>query len=215
MEGTNSRFVDDLAFVHLEPLPSPVPENALLYSATNWFLGYRDVKSSVFDHTVMSCLSDGYVYERPDKRSEKTSHDNMTGVVAYLHSRGYFTLIDRIKPFSYPHPRDFIWLGYVQRRWWSYPLLPLLFVVFLWTSVTKYKVRNGVKILKTDTEILYWIRLQIAHEYSAIWWMNKLIEPIMLRRFGVKTNREWIEKMMEIYYKNPSHPNRRKQNDQE
>jgi len=197
-------FIDQDGLMHLEPLPSDRVENSILYSVTNWLL---DPGGRIgMWNLLMNCERLGILLDYPwdlNKPQEATSHDNMTAQITMRVILG--TNINHLKIFHrYYHPRDFIYMGYLQGKWWSYPLLPILFIVFLHMALTKYKVRNGVKIFKTDTEILYWIRLQLPSRYRFIHWTSGIIVYFLKRKFGSA----WIKTMMETYYQNPNHPNR-------
>lgn len=205
-------WFDNKGLMHLEPMKSPRPENAVLFTITYFLLYGKEKTYNPIEPWLKLFESDGVLYEEPaippvvaSKRA--TSHDNMTAIITFMVIWGMD--VSHLKIWHrYYHPRDFIYMGYLQRRWWAFPLLPVLFVIFLWSALTKYKVRevDGVKqkIFKTDTEILYWIRLHLPSSYWFIHATRWAIVPCLKLKYG----RDWVRRMMEIYYQNPAHPNR-------
>jgi len=211
---SGDKWIDDDGLMRLEPMPSPVPENAILFTVTYWLLHNFDIRKcftyedflgrKIRAKRVLESLErDGVLYEAPVNKKEPTSHDNMTAIITMMVILNM--PINHLKIFHrYYHPRDFIYMGYLQRRWWAYPLLPLLLIIFLHMALTKYKKRNGKKIFKTDTEILFWIRINLPERFRFIHWTKRLIVPLLKRKY----DEEWVQAMMDIYYKNPNHPNR-------
>ena len=203
-------FYDTLWFyedglIKLRFKETSLEENSILFTITNCFL-YNTIKHELVHDSVMS---NGQIVGM-------RSFDNMTAIITYLCKydyRKYFII--KIWP-QYWHTRDFIYIGYVQNRWWAYPLLPLLYLMFLIMALTTYKVRPApwdwvlqgfpprTKIRKTDTEILYWIRLQLPKRYKFIHWTAKTIVPLLKRKFG----KDYLYGMMQLYYRDPEHPNR-------
>lgn len=191
--------------IKLTPDEEHPNENTILYTITYLLLYAEENHSLVLDWV-----------DRDGQIKGSRSHDNMTAILVYLakHDLGRFMDI-KIFP-DHKHPRDIIFIGYVQRRWWAYPLLPLLYIMFLWTAITEYKKRPTLwdwvlqgfpsrrKILKTDTEILYWIRRQLPKEYKFMHWTAKTIEPLLRKRFG----QDYYQGMASIFYRYPDHPNR-------
>jgi hypothetical protein len=187
------KWFHESGLIKLQPDEKEHQENSILFTIT-YFLLYSIINHKlVLDHIK----EDGNI-------TTSRSHDNMTAIITYFahHNLG---ARDRIKIFpDYTHPRDILYIAYVQRRFWVYPFLPLLYLVFLWTALTKYKKRNGKKILKTDTEILYWVRLQLPKKYWFMHFTAKTIVPLLQRRFG----KDYAQGMFDIYYRNAEHPNR-------
>lgn len=161
-------------------------ENSILYTIVYSFL-YKHLKHGEVLNYV---LPNGQI-------AGPRSWDNMTGILTYIAHHDSNT-VTRIKIWpNYLHPRDIIYIGYVQERFWAYPLLPFLFIMLWWSAFTHYKVRptlwhwalNGFKekrykILKTDSEQLYWIRLHLPERYKFMHWTAKVIVPMLQKRFG-------------------------------
>ena len=194
------RFIDTDGLMHLEPIPSDRVENSVLYTITYYLLKGDFPKN--FDVWLYQFYDNGIFYDYPDNHTHPTSHDNMTSIITAMAI--FNVLPKKILLRHYPHPRDWIYIGYLQRKFWAYPFLPLLFVIFLWSALTKYKTRNGVKIFKTDTEILFWLRTNLPKRFWFIHKIKLLIVFFMKRKFGS----DWVANMMNIYYKHPGHPNR-------
>jgi len=140
---------------------------------------------------------------------DKTDYDELMSVVRSI----------KILP-DYIHPRDFLYMGYIQGKLWFWvwafitainPFLwlfnpfTLMMIMFIFMGLKKYKVRNGIKFFKTDTEILYWIRLRISHEFTFFKLSSYIIEPLLRRKYGDK---DWFKRCIEMYYRDPNHPNR-------
>lgn len=196
------KWFDEDGLLHLEPLPSDRVENSILYSVTYWLL-YGDRNRIYMSKILQSLERDGILYDNPQFIGDPCSHDNMTAIITMMVILDM--PIDHIKiTKDYAHPRDLIYMGYLKGKWWAYPLLPILFIIFTWTAITKYKVRGDEKIFKTDTEILYWIRTHLPSSYRFIHWTGPYIVGLLKRKFGV----DWVQSMMDVYYRNPDHPNR-------
>lgn len=192
--------------IKLNPDETEIQENSILFTITHALANKKRIHKLVIDHV-----------DHEGQIIGTRSWDNMTAIITYLAKTNGDTYKSiKILP-KYLHPRDIIYIGYVQRRWWVYPLLPLLYLIFLWTALTEYKVRptlwdwifqgfpKRTKILKTDAEILYWIRLFLPKKYSFIHWTAKTIVPLLQKRFG----KDYVNGMMSLYYRHPEHPNRK------
>jgi len=163
-----------------------------------------------------------HMYNFNELRDE-VSHDNMTAIYTYLtialetgkiesHAMKVWVdeTIHRLEIWpTYPHPRDMLYIAMLQDRWVWWALFPLwciiLLGVFVVMGVDKYKTRKHGTFYKTDTEILYWIRLQLPKRFFVIHATRPFILPLMWWKYG----RDWFNKMMEIYYVE-GHPNNRR-----
>lgn len=202
-----SDYIGQFWIIHLDPLPSDVPGNGILYTVTWWLLTY--FPSNFLDIISFHKKSGKYTMTYLPDDHRPASHDNITPIVVSLALHNEHGLLKEINPFDWPHPRDFIFIGYVQKRWWAYPLLPILLGIFIYMALNKYKyrptpwkwVKDGFpkrsKIFKTDGELLYWIRLQLPKEYRFIHWTKYIIEPILRRKYKSK---DWARAAREIYY---------------
>lgn len=202
-------YIDENGLMHLQRLPSELDGNAIIYTVTYHLLKYGR-SLNVFNQCMYHYDTNGRYTMTPlihDLRP--ASHDNITAIATAYAIMGNHLQLNDISLRYYLHPRDFIYLGMLQRRWWSYPLLPILFGIFLWMAITKYKrrptlinwIKEGfpkrTKLVKTDTELLYWIRLHLPKEYRFIHVTKKLIEPLLRRKYG---QWDWAKKAREIYY---------------
>ena len=154
---------------------------------------------------------------------DEVSHDNMTAIYTYLTIAletdkielnalkvWAAETIDLLKIWpDYKHPRDMLYIAMLQDRWVWWLLFPVwyvaLMIIFLWMGFDKYKTRKHGTFYKTDTEILYWIRLQLPKRFFVIHATRPFILPLMWWKYG----RNWFQKTMELYYGAPDHPNKR------
>lgn len=196
-------------------------ENTPLYHVT--YLLKTNNFSDVAIKQVLSFIEIG-------KIKGSRSHDNMTAIITYLVIAKKYTQDAALKiqmklmiksltirP-DYDHPRDFLYIAYLQNRFWFWmwfliTLHPYLLTlnpffiflyIFIFMAARKYKIRNGNKIFKTDTEILYWIRIQLPWYFFII----HLTRPFTIPLLQLKYGQFWFHSMMVTYYKEPNHPNR-------
>jgi hypothetical protein len=201
------KWFDDDGAIRLTRDGAHPVENTMLYHCTYLMLKRDYSKESA------QFVADRWLQNIID--NDPSSHDNMTGVLTYLSLCGDKDSLELVTPFKYPHPRDFLYILYVKHPL-AFSLCALILAglpyfiflgIFLYMALRKYKYRtiNGVKvkILKTDTEILYWIRTMLPKKYFLIHATRPIIEPILRWRFGP----DWVYRMMKIYYKDDQHPN--------
>ncbi len=208
MIDEQEEWFDEYGMVHVHPQPSD-SENGILFTAEYILLKYdlndlsvEEVKAysdTIKHHEV----SEGVYKQTPWGEVDPSSHDNTTAIVTASHvlDMEYHETIKILG--HYWHPRDWIYYSWLRGDVWSYPFLPLLFLAFLYMALTKYKYRNGNKILKTDGELLYWVRSHIDKPFMRF--CNWIIVPLLKRRFG----ENYVKGMLEIYFKNTEHPNRK------
>ena len=198
-------FHDDL-LIKLTPEEIESEENSILYTVT-WALRYH---KWILYQVGRFVMRDGQIFG-------PRSHDNMTAIITYLAKYDCMNAVKNIRILpNFIHPRDAIYIAYVQGRIWSYPLLPILFLIFLNMAVKEFKYRptpwnwimqgfpKRFKIRKTDTEILYWIRLHLPQRYKFIHWTRGFIVPILRWKYGA----DWEQGMFDLFYRHPEHPNR-------
>ena len=204
--------------IKLHPDDKEHRENTMLWHAT--YLFHRGIYSPSSIRLMLNFVADGNI-------TGSRSHDNMVGVLTYLvcakhldDKTGFLKeypwlrieLIQKIKEFKikpdYDHPRDFLYIAMLQNRWWWWAGLPLwifaFLVIFVYMAVRKYKYRGDSKVFKTDTEILYWIRLQLPKRYFVMHLTRPIIVPLLKLKYGEL----WVKRMMTEYYKEEQHPNR-------
>jgi hypothetical protein len=220
-------WFDSYNLIHDKPQPR-ASENAAVYTVlyhTLWELCMfnhvmANVSTALFSDHALINPSNSLSYRQAPWLNIRASHDNATGLISI--ASAYHDLVDkgsqwhkiRILP-DYLHPRDIIYYGYVQRKWWSYPLLPVLFCILLITVMTRYKTRPGLidwiksgfkaerrKMLKSDTEILMWMRFRLLSHRKCISLMAKVLEPMMNRRFHLQSKHPvYIMDLVDIYFK--------------
>ena len=210
--------------------PDTPTDHGVLFRASEVMLDYLRGKLSKGDIAQFDRLakaheiSDGIYAQSPLQVKEKryAGHDNTSAIVNTSYLLGLNHHKNMKIWFRLWHPRDYIWFSYIRNKWydkWCYLFLPLLFCMFLVTALTKYKrrpkiwdwIREGFperrKILKTDTEILYWQRYVATNKTRlCMRLIGKVINPLLRKRFGDNV----IYAMHEMYYKYPTHPNREK-----
>ncbi len=222
-----SEWFDASQLIHDQPQPRQ-SENAPLYTVEYDLLSgavYQGdayyQKTAEFFQSMADVDPKGRLsYFQAPWLKERASHDNATALVSLAHFLRHNGQPDwrwdEIKIWGeYWHPRDIIYYGYVQRRWWAYPLLPILFGIYLRTCISEYKIRptfidwakSGFKmerrkILKTDMEILLWIRMACLSHRKCMSLMAKLLKPLLKKRFG----ENYVHGMMNIYF-GSEHPN--------
>jgi hypothetical protein len=208
-----SWFLED-GVIKLHKTDTDRHENSPLWHVT-WLLSNKDFSIQQVNR-VLSFIDIGDI-------KGTRSHDNMTGILTYL-----VIARDKMKKYGfkdmeewcdidikslnilpdYTHPRDFLYIAYLQNRWWFWLFSPfwfvILLIIFIYMAATKYKVRPHGKFFKTDTEILYWIRLQLPKRYFIIHMTKPFVIPLLKRKYG----EDWFYRMMDIYYEDPEHPNR-------
>lgn len=202
----DSKWFFENGLMKLTPDQKTPNENSILSTITYAFIYNLPFFNTVFN----SLLDNGQI-------AGTRSHDNMTAIITYLVKRGYNDLANKIKILPhYIHPRDIFYIAYVQRRWWAFLGFPFMLLDYIHMGITVYKTRPTLwdwfiegfpprtKIRKTDTEILYWIRLQLPREYKFIHWTAKIIVPLFKRKF----EEDWFKSMMQLWYRHPYHPNR-------
>lgn len=220
-------WTDAHGLIHDQPQPRE-SENASLYTVLYAVLSSQLIGSDVnlpdssFLAAHANVLPNGdLTYNQAPWLKFKASHDNATALICLAERLRLYHNSYRWHELKilgqYWHPRDIIFYGYVQRKWWSYPLLPVLFLIFLVTVLTKYKTRptlinwaksgfkaTRIKILKTDTEILMWLRFRLLDHRKCITFMAKLLEPMLNKRFGFESKHPvYILTLCSLYFQQP------------
>lgn len=207
-------FKDPDGLLHLDPLPSDYPENAIVFTVTNWLLT-GDQNMEMQKKLIESFIDNGYMFDRPKRNRGGiiASHDNMTAIITMCFLLGVDVKNLKIWP-QYQHPRDIIYMGLLQEKWWASYAQLLLLPIFLYMAVRKYKYRHTGKwwklsswsrARKTDTEILFWIRTNLPKQFLFLRLCKWIVTPILQLKYWDK---KWIRSAINIYYKNPNHPNK-------
>ena len=136
-------FYDEYNLVHCKP--KEVSENASLFTAEWLLLEQMTQENSgmALEIAATSMIStlwnpeEGRYQDRGGVAGYHWSHDNMTGIYAMSSINGWLPKSGLEKQTTTPnrfiHPRDILFYGMVERRWWAtlaYPLVYLLLLVF-------------------------------------------------------------------------------------
>lgn len=187
-------------------LLQPWGENSILFTAEYLTLVRNSSGDLRREHASKSIAA---VYKGDERfeavKDEKWSHDNHTAVVCLSKLMGFewhksmywghFTTM--------LHPRDFIFYAYATGRWYSY-----IAALFLWipclamivSCAQKYKVRNNVRIVKSDGKLLAWLRCQ-TFNLTLTWKLCKLMLKLN-KLFGS------FKACFFMYFRDPDHPSR-------
>ncbi len=221
-----SNWYDSDGGLHLRPNPDlEQSENAPTFSGCEIALKYEAKKLSFADcaRFVRYCKGlyrDGRFWTTSISQRARFSHDSYTGIVVGLitvlrflkkqdaHDRQKWhvlkddalELLDKI-PFWHKHPRDFIWLNYMRGHLWLWPLLIIPSVAMIVSCMQDYKVRGGVKILKTDGKILALMRCLATPMPLTLWACTNAIETD--NDFG-----SWSNVFAMYFWQSDEHPNR-------
>lgn len=158
------------------------------------------------------------------------SHDQYTSICCYSYSRGlsyhkefwknvkfgtYDNLTGKFNINRILHPRDYIFLGYLNRNLVCTLLMPLFYLLTLIMFSTRYKVRPTLweriksgftlstrKIEKTDDELLTFVRFNCFKKKP---WHFRIVYAICMKllafRFEGGLTGAW-----QTYYKEPDQP---------
>jgi hypothetical protein len=197
-------FWDSDGLLHVQPGESS--ENGMLFTFEHAMVANIKVPDGQMNNIYqIHKAGDHFKQNTYGPDSDLASHDNITGMLMYAVNdldRWNDGAIDDFKSRIYHsnylrHPRDIV--TYASVFWWR-PLSHLLLPFHFFTCYRHYKVRNGVKIVKTDGEKLAFLRMTAfgsAFQMKVCTWLLK-------RRFGEKP---WA-RVYETYFKNVNHPTR-------
>jgi hypothetical protein len=149
----------------------------------------------------------------PDSNNKDTymSHDQLTALCVFFKLTGqenkikeinkafkfgisYNNVDSKFRPF---HPRDLIFYKILSGSILAWLFLPLLLLITIETFFREYKVRNNNKIIKTDGEILYYIKREASSCFKLV---NSYCEKRVKERFGT-----W-DKLFAVYFKDSEFP---------
>lgn len=147
----------------------------------------------------------------PENKDTYMSHDQLTAILVYFKITNQHNKIREIisnfrygisynnvdNSFRFFHPRDLIFYYLLNNRKLALLFLPLLWLITIETFFSEYKVRGGVKIPKTDGEILYYIKRESSDCFRAI---DAYCEHRVKQRFGTWDN------LFKVYFKPALHP---------
>lgn len=204
-------------------------ENGMLYTCQYYFLRKPDyVAYANYYKCVDKCKVPHYsgLYNQYPNQIKLTgddiymSHDQLTSIISFLYDANNMKEVKAIwkeikmQKFRYNnvtpdapglkflHPRDILYCGYLAGSFICKLLFPILFLIILETTITKYKYRptlfNRIKfwwetsvwmpttaILKTDGLLLNFVRFN-AVQTSGMKFTKKICEWILKKRFGEK-----------------------------
>lgn len=180
----------------------PYGENGVLFTA--YYLALQNFPIEHRSHAKKAIeahkRADGGWYSVQDPNM---SHDNMTAVVCLsrAYNLEYHKQPSLISLRTMLHPRDLIFYHLIAEKFYS-PLLwllyPICFMAQLVSCLSKYKVRNDQKILKTDGKLLTWLRIKTL----------KLRVTNIFCKLALKLNRDFgsFQNCFKMYF-GLDHPN--------
>jgi hypothetical protein len=168
---------------HVRHKPMFGPLNTALVKLYNQYGMYDNLPFDVENHdkytshdqlTAYSCVS----FKQGEKAHERIWKKIKRNFLTYDNTTGKFNHRRAV------HPRDIIFIGLLNGSFICHLLLPFLWAMFIYTMMRHYKVRHGKKIVKTDGEILWYVRLDTLN----IWGMKKVFNYFVKKRFGTLDN---------------------------
>lgn len=219
---TMINWLDDYGMLHVQPMPSD-SENGVLFTVENYMLMDMERRGTYLPRSFKEIVkahevSPGAYGQSPWDLQNPASHDNATAIVAYSYfletrglTKGLPAAHKNLKILGkFWHPRDIIYYNYVAgglRGAIATLFLPLLTLIQAYSMLDAYKVRDGVRILKTDGKILSFVRNYACKDDS--FWFNlswKLNNWIL--SFSPTFGESGWPGIFDFYFKNPGHPNR-------
>ena len=170
---------------------------------------------------ITGCYDRGAGESLIEDEPRTPSHDNMTAISAFsfkhdmkfhkdmlAHGRKYFWRfdnwdIDEPRWSRIMHPRDIIMWGFNGGSIVSKLFLPLLGLLLIQGCYSLYKVRNGQKILKTDGQLLTFVRVYFTKDKS---WGMKAIGWCCHKMLEWRWGKDYFKQIFETYFKDPEHP---------
>ena len=146
------------------------------------------------------------------------SHDQYTTICAFSHRHGlnyhkefwsgvkygtYDNISGKFNVHRVIHPRDLLYIGYLNDNILCKLLMPLFCLMTIQIFLSTYKVRNGIKIIKTDGQLLTLVRNYGLNGKSKLFnWTFKLCEWISRRKFN-----GGYKGIFKMYFPFNNHPN--------
>lgn len=198
---------NDLKYFNFKWHMQPYGENGVLFLAQ--FLALQNYPKE-WRENVRVAIEDYVDEDRKwyTKGEDALSHDNFTAIFCLSKAYGFkyhkSLFKKELLTHTMLHPRDFIFYIRFSEQWYSslgFILYPISLLAQVHSCVTDYKKRGDQVFIKTDGKLLTWLRCKTFNikvtsaVCSAIINMKK-------KYFG-----SW-KKCFEIYFKDPSHPNR-------
>lgn len=228
----NKSFFDNSGIIRLYPEGDHPVENTPLFHAT-YLIGTEQYEEENLDQITSFIDSNGDVgknlangrshdnmtavlvylslfveknhQSNPDLAKEADYFLELLNTSQYKHPRDLLFFAKHKNIFSYLLINTAVLFLVVKKSLMWFLVFPdfILFVIYFYMAIRKYKVRNGLKIFKTDTEILYGLRLLIESPIL-VFIYRFTINPLLKLKYG----KYWMRNALNIYYKEESHPNR-------
>lgn len=177
-----------------------ISENCMLFSLENLILAELTGKqASVNPEDIENYINllknqDGSfrnMLEPDNEEDVQISHDQLTSIACFStkYNKDFHKQIWKtIKFFKYSgrtlHPRDWIYYAYLNNTVAGFLLFPIFLLITLYTFLTKYKIRNGMKIVKTDGELLSFVRYYSIKNPNILYKTSfKLFTWLLKKRF--------------------------------
>lgn len=124
---------------------------------------------------------------------DEASHDNVTAIASLSYLLDY-EWHKSIRFLSYPHPRDLIYYGLLQKKWWAKLLQPIHSLLTIHTCWRYYKAPNGLP--DTDGKLLAWVKFQT--------YPMPITERICT--YFIKKNFGGWKEVFQTYFREPDNP---------
>jgi len=147
-------------------------------------------------------IEPGLWCQRPDRKDDPASHDNVTPIVEFSEAYGA-EYHEEIKIFKgkFFHPRDIIYYSHLRGKWydqWTWLFLWVFSLICIESCMSTWKTRNGIKMPVTDGKILTFARCYFKMPIT--WW---ICNKIMQRKYKTKYP---MHEIFKIYCRHPLHP---------
>jgi len=142
------------------------------------------------------------------KGEQHLSHDNFTAIVCLSsnYNLPYHKNIYRQDlVHCMLHPRDFIFYNIVSGVSLAWVFYPFALLAMMYSCYSDFKVRNGVRMLKTDGKLLTWLRCKSFD--------LPLTARICSWVLSKRTLFSSWKRCFEIYFLNPKHPLRNQEDE--
>ena len=158
-------FFDENGLLHHVPNPTnDSSEIELLF--TGEYIVLKTLLNKVTDEEINKFFNMLDFLAKEIKEGKRVSHDNMTGIYCACKSLMHYCPqsmenVMRHLPAIEKHrlhPRDLIFYNYAKGGLLGWLLLPLVSLMMIISCARIYKVRNGNKIIATDSKLLTFIR---------------------------------------------------------
>jgi hypothetical protein len=206
-------YQDKYGFVHHKKVENGDPEtseNGPLYTG----MALTENRLIIEDYRLKDLLARIYVggtwrTTPVSPASAGFSHDNFKGLIAmilYFKKRDpkFFKKWRKRVPLFHRqlmHPRDFCLVGYFKYPLIFWPTLPIVWLTMFITCYQTYKVRNGVKYIKTDGKLMARM-ICIAFNWPVV---LDFCTDILKRKDREVLKISWRH-CFAIYFKDPDHP---------